>query len=62
MGIEFYPVAIDEVIHTTDSAVLVDIDGEEIWIPKSALERDVIWSDMEIYVAEWFLNRKGIEY
>jgi len=62
MSVEYYPVIIDEVIKLTNLAVLVDINGEEVWIPKSVIDGNVGVYSTEIYVAEWFLDRKGIDY
>ena len=49
----------------TDSALLVDIDGDEVWVPKS-----VIHDDSEVYekghegtlvVESWWARKKGYE-
>ena len=43
------------------NAVLLDIEGEEIWVPKSLMEE---WPDVddegEIELPEWFAIQEGL--
>jgi hypothetical protein len=48
---------IDSLVRQTDSAVLVKIEEEDVWIPKSLVahvEKDRIW------IATWFIRKKGL--
>ena len=47
----------DGVLHETDAAVLVEIDGEERWIPKSVTED---WDGTTATVAVWWLEKEGM--
>ena len=47
----------DELKHETDSAVLVEIDGEDIWIPKSQI---TTMSDFDLDIPEWLAIEKGL--
>jgi hypothetical protein len=49
--------------HATDKAILVEIDGEEVWVPQSQVDED-----SEVYqkgdegtliVSEWFAKQRG---
>lgn len=52
------------IVHQTDKAVLVDIDGDGTWIPWSQIEdngedfRDGYEGTM--YVTEWFCLKEGL--
>ena len=52
---------VDEVKHETENAVLVEIDGDPYWFPKSQLED---WPDVgydgEMEASEWILEQKGL--
>ena len=64
-------VEIDDAVfmHATDSAVLLEIEDEEIWVPLSTIEDNgTDWQDdyergeildEPIYVAEWFARKQG---
>jgi len=47
----------------TDKAILVVLDGDDVWIPKSQIvdDSDVWKADQEgdLYVTEWFAEQKG---
>lgn len=54
-----------EVVHATPKAILVEVEGEELWVPKS-----VIHDDSEVYgqtapgpgdllVKEWWAAERG---
>lgn len=59
--VEFHDV---EVKHETDKALLVDIEGEEVWIPKSVIDDDseVYKSGTEgtLIIPEWFSKKNGL--
>ncbi len=52
-----------EIKKTTDRAVLVVIEGEEHWIPRSVcLDGDSLSvGDDDLIVADWWLEKNGIE-
>lgn len=55
---------IDTVVKTTDRAVLVEVGGEEYWIPRSVIEDgDELdeGDNGEIEVADWFLRKEGLD-
>jgi hypothetical protein len=51
-----------EITRATDKAVLVEIDGEQHWIPRSVcLEGDMLdVGDTDIIVADWWLEKEGL--
>lgn len=54
---------VERVIRTTTSAVLVRFtDLREIWIPRSVCEagHDLSDGDTDIVVADWFIEREGL--
>ncbi len=56
-----------EVIRLTDSAALIDVDGERIWLPLSQMapgEADKLEAGDEhvtISVTKWIAKQKGID-
>lgn len=57
--VEFYA----EVLHETEMAVLCEVDGDEVWIPRSVIEdgEDLETGDTgDIEVAEWFAIKEGL--
>lgn len=53
------------VIRSTVKSVLVDIDGEEIWVPKSQISDDSEVYDSKstsgtLVIKEWFARVKGL--
>lgn len=52
------------ILHVTDMAVLVEVDGENHWIPKSMLLDEAVEADrhnvQEIEVKEWFCRKEEI--
>jgi hypothetical protein len=52
-----------EFLHETDSAILVECDGEEVWLPLSQIEWD---GDAErgdtitVSMPEWLAEDKGL--
>jgi hypothetical protein len=59
-------VEVEEVTRETDKAILVVVDGDEEWIPKSVIDDDSEVHSMKsgrdggtMLVAEWFARSKG---
>ncbi len=50
-------------IRETDMAILVDIDGEEHWVPKSQiLDESEVWQDGDegtLVVSGWLARQEG---
>lgn len=44
--------------HETDNAWLVDIDGDEVWVPKSQCEYDA--SSQVLEIPEWLAIEKEL--
>lgn len=51
-----------DVTRTTDAAVLVTIDGEEHWVPRSVClgGEDIAEGDTDLIVADWWLIKEGL--
>jgi len=62
--VEYRTLYCDNVITSTESAILVEVDGDETWIPKSNIEspeevkEDL--PDQEIEVVGWFYDKYWI--
>jgi len=58
-------IQVEEVVKETDLAVLLRIDGEDHWIPKSQISPDSEYveaeCDLEIEVTKWIASEKGLE-
>lgn len=57
-----------KVVACTDLALLVDADGEEVWIPKSQIDEDSDIGDGsekgdegELTIPQWLAEAKGLE-
>ena len=52
-----------EITETTDEAVLIVVDGEEQWVPRSVcLDGDSLnVGDEDLVVENWWLRKAGIE-
>ena len=53
------------VIAATSKALLCDIDGEEVWIPKSQIIEDEseVWDEDDegtLVITEWIAKEKGL--
>ena len=52
-------------LRATTEALLVDVDGEEIWIPQSQIHEDseVYEEDTEggLIISAWIAEKKGLE-
>jgi hypothetical protein len=52
-----------EVVHETDEALLLNIDGDEHWVPKACIDNS---DDLEVgeeataEIHEWFAIEKGL--
>lgn len=46
-----------ELIHETDSAVLIGYGDEQYWIPLSQVEA---WDNTSITMTEWIAEQKGL--
>lgn len=57
-------VQVDKILKETPKAFLVEIDGEELWIPHSQIADSEDYregdKDLEIAVAEWFAKKEGL--
>lgn len=53
-------------VHETDKALLVEIEGETHWVPKSQISEDseVFEDGMEgdLVVSEWFAQKNDLPY
>ena len=53
-------------LRETDKALLCDVDGEEVWIPKSQIQDDsevTEKGDMGILaIPAWLADEKGLDY
>lgn len=62
---EYVEVDCDAIETVTDRAVLMIIEGENIWVPRSAIEDgdEIEPEDVgPFYVRQWFCDREGIGY
>jgi len=51
-----------EIIHTTEKAILFNVDGIEEWVPKSQIKEDEFEvGDMTITIPKWLAKVKGWE-
>lgn len=51
-----------DILQETEDAILVDCDGEEVWLPKSQIEYDGERGDeaVDIELPEWLAEEKGL--
>lgn len=51
-----------EIIRTTDDAVLAEIEGDEVWVPRKVCldGASVNVGDTDIIVADWWLEKEGL--
>lgn len=51
-----------EIKRTTDKAVLIEVDGEDHWVPRSVcLDGDALAvGDDDLIVADWWLEKEGL--
>lgn len=52
------------VIRATEKAILVEVGGEEMWVPQSQIDDDSeVWEERQegtLIVSEWWAERKGL--
>ena len=63
MGGPTCEIMVEEILSETDSAILIQYEGQEVWIPKSQLIDycgNVRDQDIEIEVTQWILEEKGL--
>ncbi len=55
---------VDKILRATDKALLLKIDDEEIWVPRSMVadgdDYEAGDEDVTISVTEWFANKGGL--
>ncbi len=60
------PVRIDDVVckHATEKAILVEIDGDEHWIPQSQVDEDSgVWKNGDegtLVISDWIAEKLGV--
>ncbi|KKK79902.1 hypothetical protein LCGC14_2828880 [marine sediment metagenome] len=54
---DYVEIDIDEIVRESEDAILVAIDTEEIWIPKSQIDE---YDDNQVSVKEWIAIEKGL--
>jgi hypothetical protein len=53
-------IEVDEIVHETDSAVLVKYEGEDVWIPLSQVSRMSRGKQSSaIWIPQWLADKKG---
>lgn len=57
---KYVTVRFDELMYETQKAYLVNIDDEEVWIPKSVIE-DFDEKNGQMIIAEWFASKEGLD-
>lgn len=53
----------DELVHETDDALLLSIEGEEIWLPKLELSDEPLKIDKDdqvVGIPRWLAKKKGL--
>lgn len=55
---KLHSIEFDSKVRETELAVLLDIDGEEIWFPKSQIDMRS-WSNI-VEIPEWLAIEKGL--
>lgn len=62
----YVTIMVDEILRETDAAFLLEIDGDEVWIPKSQIAdpSDYEMGDKEctLSVTEFIAREKGLSY
>lgn len=57
--------SVEEVVKETDKALLVRIDGEDVWIPLSQIadadDYEPGDTDITLSVTKWFADKEGLE-
>lgn len=51
-------------IKATEKALLVEVDGDEVWIPQSQIDDDSEVSkegdEGKLVISQWFANKEGL--
>ena len=54
-----------EIVHETDRAMLINYDGNKIWVPKSQINEldrlDVGDTNVTVPISRWFAEKEGID-
>lgn len=58
MPTETVLIPFDTIFYETDLATRFDIDGRQIWIPKSVIED--VYDDNTVEVARWFAEKEEL--
>lgn len=62
----YQEIEVDNVVRTTPKACLMEIAGEEHWVPFSCIEDNgeefVEGFKGNAYIETWFCDKEGIEY
>ena len=58
-GDELVEVTHDELIRETAKAILVKVNGEDEWIPKSQCEE---WDEKTVILKRWLADDRGFDY
>lgn len=60
----YVTIEVEEIIAETDDALLCQIDGEEVWLPRSLVESGEDYGKgdgpVELNVAEWKAKEEGL--
>jgi len=61
---DYVQVNYDEVLHETDSAVLIRIDEDEFWLPWSQIEDNGEFKVLngELYARRWICDENEVPY
>jgi hypothetical protein len=55
---------VDKILHITDAAFLLDLDGDKVWVPRSCIadpdDYEVGDTDLTLSIADWFAEKKGL--
>lgn len=53
-----------EIVSATDKSLLIDVEGLEVWIPKSQIDSGNMFCEFsketEFWVATWFCEKEGL--
>lgn len=61
----FVEIEVTEVLRESEKAYLFDIDGDEMWFPKSHIRTDTFGvgsKNVKVEVSKWIADEKGLEY
>jgi len=56
--------AVERIVRVTDKAVLVRVDGDDYWFPRSTIEDgediEAGHEELDLHVQEWVLEERGL--